>query len=109
MGFSNEHSSLVANVGHLIMGFVSPQHHVVFDDLFQTVFSSGCDDALLDSICNHLCEYSRDNYLGDEFDSSGNLVYHHPPVDDVWLNEAEHEQRSQRERLRFQKELTEER
>jgi hypothetical protein len=47
LGFSDEHSSLVANVRNLFTGFVSPQFHVVFDDLFQTVFSSGNDDVLV--------------------------------------------------------------
>eukprot|EP00804_Cyclotella_cryptica_P014513 CCRYP_004809-RB/>CCRYP_004809-RB protein AED:0.52 eAED:0.36 QI:0/0/0/1/0/0/2/0/183 len=54
MGFSDGHSSLVANVCHLATGFVSPQYHVVFDDLLQTVFSSGDNDALVNSICNNL-------------------------------------------------------
>lgn len=50
MGFSDKHSSLVANVRHRTTGFVSPQYHVVFDDLFQTVFN----DALVNTICNNL-------------------------------------------------------
>jgi hypothetical protein len=54
LGYSDEHSSLVANVRHLGMGYVSPQSHVVFDDLFETVFSSGSDDDLVDSICENL-------------------------------------------------------
>ncbi len=37
LGYSDEHSSLTANVGHLSMSYVSPQFHVVFDDLFETV------------------------------------------------------------------------
>ena len=37
LGFSDEHSSLVANVRHLTTGHVSPQFHVVFDDHFHTV------------------------------------------------------------------------
>ena len=38
VGFSEQHS-LVAKVRHLTTGHVSPQYHVVFDDLFQTVFN----------------------------------------------------------------------
>ena len=53
LGYSDEHSSLIANIRHLKMGFVSPQYHVVFDDLFETVFSSGANDALVDSICEN--------------------------------------------------------
>ena len=54
LGYSDEHSSLVANVRHLTTGHVSPQYHVVFDDLFQTVFSSGKNDAVVDAISNLL-------------------------------------------------------
>ena len=107
LGFSDEHSSLVANVRNLSTGFVSPQFHVVFDDLFQTVFSSGDNDVLVDRICNKLFEYNRDIYAEDEFDSVGNLVYRPPPLDDVWLDESE--RRDRREHLRRQRELTEER
>ncbi len=54
LGYSDDHSSLVANVRHLGTGYVSPQYHVVFDDFFKTVFSSGSNDALVDSICENL-------------------------------------------------------
>jgi hypothetical protein len=40
IGFSDEHSSLVANVRHLTIHFISPQFHLVFDDLFETVMGS---------------------------------------------------------------------
>jgi hypothetical protein len=53
LGYSDEHSSLVANIRHLKTGYVSPQYHNVFDDLFKTVFSSGTDDALVDSLCEN--------------------------------------------------------
>jgi len=71
MGFSNEHLSLVDNVQNLSTGFVSPQYHVVFDDLFQTVFSSGDNYALLDAICNDLLDYNLNIYAEDELGSSG--------------------------------------
>ncbi len=58
---------------------MSPQYHVVFDDLFQTVFSPGNDGVLVDRICNELFEYNRDVYAEDEFDSVGNPVYRPPP------------------------------
>ena len=38
LGFSEQHSTLVANVCHLPTGFVSPQNHCVFDDIFATVY-----------------------------------------------------------------------
>ena len=39
LGFSGEHSSLVANVRHLGTGYISTQFHLIFGDLFQTGFS----------------------------------------------------------------------
>ena len=89
LGFSDEHSSLVANVRNLSTSFVSPQYHVVFDDLFQTVFSSGDNDTVVDEICNNLCEFDRDVYAEDEFDVQRNLVYPTPPLDEVQFDESE--------------------
>ncbi len=79
----------MANVHHLSTGYVSPQYHLVFDDLFETVFSTG-NDALLDDICNHLFDSDRDFYLyDDEITSNDPLVYHLPPLDEVCLSEPE--------------------
>ena len=50
VGFSDEHSSLVANVWHLTTGYISPLFHVVFDDLFETVNCIGVDDRIVESI-----------------------------------------------------------
>ncbi|KAL7489222.1 hypothetical protein ACHAW6_014841, partial [Cyclotella cf. meneghiniana] len=41
-------------------------YHVVFDDLFQTVFSSGDNNPVVDEICNDLFEFNRDIYAEDE-------------------------------------------
>jgi hypothetical protein len=49
IGFSDEHSSLVANVRHLSTNFISPQFHVVFDDLFKTVNRIGVDEPVIES------------------------------------------------------------
>jgi hypothetical protein len=62
---------------------------VVFDDLFQTVFSSGGNDALVDTICKNLFDFNRDVYAEAEFDSSCKIVYWPPPLDEVWLDESE--------------------
>jgi hypothetical protein len=56
LGYSDEHSSLVGNVHHLSTGYVSPQFHVVFDDLFETVVCNGDNDAVINSICDRLFE-----------------------------------------------------
>jgi hypothetical protein len=55
-GYSDEHSSLVANVRHLSTSYVSPQFHVVFDDLFETVVCNGDNAAVINSICDGLFE-----------------------------------------------------
>lgn len=54
LGFSREHSSMVALVRNLRTGHVSPQYHCVFDDLYQTVFSSKYDVRSAEEICDIL-------------------------------------------------------
>ncbi len=89
LGFSDSHSSLVVNIHHLSTGYVSPQYHLVFDNLFEMIFSTG-NDALLDDICNHLFDSNCNFYLyDDEITSDDPLVYHPPPLDDIWLSEPE--------------------
>ena len=56
LGYSDEHSSLVATVRHLPTGHMSPQFHVVFDDLFATVVCNGDNDVVINSICDGLFE-----------------------------------------------------
>jgi len=69
-------------------GYVSPQFHVVFDDLFETVIRTGDNDAVINSICDGLFDRNRELYVEDEFDSDGMLVYKPPPLHEVWLDEA---------------------
>ena len=85
LGYSDKHSSLVALVCHLGTGYVSPQYHVVFNDLFETVFSSGANNALVDSICENLYGTSCGIYATDTYNANDNLVYKPPPLDEVWL------------------------
>ena len=58
---------------------MSPQYHVVYDDLFQTVFSAGQSTSLVDTICEELFTTSCEVYDTDEYDAEDNLVYcpHH--------------------------------
>ncbi len=56
LGYLDKHSSLVVNVRHLLTGYVSPQLHVLFDDLFETVVCYGDNDAVINSICDGLFE-----------------------------------------------------
>ena len=102
LGFSDEHSSLVANIRNLTTGYISPQYHVVFDDLFETVGGSGEADEVVDTVCAKLFENSRDWYVEEEHDENGELIYSPPPLDEVWLTEPE--RRSRREELSRQRE-----
>ncbi len=88
LGYSDKHSSLVANVRHLSTGYVSPQFHVVFDVLFETVVCTGDNDAVINNICNGLFERNQELYVEDKFDADGMLVYKPPPLHKVWLDEA---------------------
>ncbi len=92
VGFSDEHSSMVVNVQHLTAGYISPQFHVVFDDLFETVNRTGADDRVVKSICNGLFQRNRESYAEDELDEVGNLIYRPPPIHEAWLDEAERHQ-----------------
>ena len=62
LGFSDEHSTLVANVWNLTTGYISPQYHVVFDDLFETEIWEGENEPVIDRICNDLFDSSREWY-----------------------------------------------
>ena len=60
LGFSDKHSTLVANVRHLTTGYVSLQYHCVFDDLFTTVFWADKGNEVTDALDQMLWENSRD-------------------------------------------------
>jgi hypothetical protein len=92
VGFSDKNSSMVANVRHLTTGYISPQFHVVFDDLFETVNRTGADDRVVKSICNGLFQRNQELYAEDELDEVGNLIYRPPPLHEVWPDKAERRQ-----------------
>ncbi len=84
LGFSDVHSSLVVHVWYLSTGYVLPQYHLVFDDLFETVFNTG-NYALIYDIYNHLFGFDCNFYFYDNvFTSEDPLVYHLPPLDSWW-------------------------
>ncbi len=85
LGFSEQHSSLVATVRHLTTGHVSPQFHVVFDDHFYTVYGDGTNDAYTNAICTQLWDSSRELYVHDEYGPDGSLIYSPPPLNKIWL------------------------
>ncbi len=88
VGFSDEHSSLVANVHHLSTNFISPKFHIVFDDLFETVKRIGVDEPVIESICQDLFQLNRELYAKEELEKAGNIIYQPPPLHEVWLDEA---------------------
>ncbi len=88
VGFSDERSSLLANVQHMSTNFISPQFHVVFDDLFKTVNHTGIDEPVVKAICQGLSQHKRELYADKELNKAGNIIYQPPPLHKVWLNEA---------------------
>ncbi|KAL7549760.1 hypothetical protein ACHAWF_013025 [Thalassiosira exigua] len=100
LGFSDQHSSLLALVRHLGTSFVSPQYHVVFDNKLERVYSAGADDEVVDAIYKDLFENSRDWYVKLEYNEDGMLVYEPPQLDTVWLSEPD--QLEHKKRLREQ-------
>ncbi len=80
--------SLVANVRHLSTGHVSPQFHVVFDDLIETMIRNGDNDVVVNSICNGSFDWNRKLYVEDELDADDVSIYKPPPLHEVWLNET---------------------
>jgi hypothetical protein len=92
VGFSDKHSSLVANVRHLSTNFISPKFHVVFDCLFETVNRTGVDKPVVESICQDLFQLNRELYAEEELDKAGNHIYQPPPLHEIWLDEAGQQQ-----------------
>ena len=101
--FSNDHSSLMVNVCNLSIRYISPQFHLVFDDLFETVIRTKDDESVFNTIHNDMFELNRDWYDKDEHDDNGKLFYRPPPLEDVWIDEQgrrnlRHELENQRKR-----------
>ena len=63
LGFSDDHSSLVARIRNLATNFVSPQFHVVFDDKFTTIENDvRLEDTEVEEIFTELFGTCRDHY-----------------------------------------------
>ena len=87
IGFSDNHSTLVATFRNFKRGYISPQYHIVFDDLFETKFRRDENNPVIDQICNDILNYSQDWYAEEEYDPEGQLIYRPTPLADVWLDE----------------------
>ena len=65
LGISDDHSSLVTHDRSLRTVYVIPKFLVVFDELFQIVFSLGDNDMLVNAVCNQLFESNWNVYAED--------------------------------------------
>ena len=76
MGFNKMHSTQVGLVLNLLTGSISPQYHVVFDDMFSTVMSiTATDPEVWISLVTS--RNSRIQVMLDQEDD--------PELDDEWL------------------------
>jgi hypothetical protein len=76
-----EHSSSVALALNLTTGFISPQFHVVHDDLFATITSYWDDGTFDPGHWNTIIQSGEEHY----YDPST----HPPPLTDEWLSPSE--------------------
>ena len=89
LGFSSEHSTTVGLLRNIRTGNITPQYHVVIDELFNTVPNVDFGLAILDSSFlnkrwDELLRFHRDFYLpenltSEEFNSL-------PPLDEEWIS-----------------------
>ena len=92
MGFSKMHSTQVGLVLNLLTGSISPQFHVVFDDMFSTVMSSTAADPEV-WIRLVTSRNSRIQVMLDKEDD--------PELYDEWLTDNERLTRFSKARERF--------
>ena len=95
IGFSDEHSTLVENIRNLRTGYISPQYHLIFDDLFGTTVHTGDNYPVIDNIHNELFDSIRDWYTEEEFKPDGQLIYRPPPLAENFLDERGRRERKE--------------
>ena len=90
LGKSSTHASSVGIIRNLRTGYISPQFHVVYDDLFQTVMGGYEEnDTSSDQIWSSLVQ-------GNSEDVTKQAAVEHEPISQVnvdWLNPTELQQR----------------
>ena len=89
MGFRNMHSTQAGLVLNLLTGSISPQYHVVFDEIFSTVMSSTATDP---EVCIRLVT-SRNSRIQVMLDQEDD-----PELDDELLTADEQLTRSRKAR-----------
>ena len=63
LGFLEQYSSLIADFQHLNHAHISPQYHIVFGYLFETAYSTGENDPIVNAVCNKLFDHKHDWYV----------------------------------------------
>ena len=97
LGFSDEHSTLVAKVRNLATNHVSLQFHIVFDELFSTIYNdTKLSDTKIEVIFNELFHDCRENFSEDIPVPEGATPTvpvdprdESPELGDEWLSEPE--------------------
>ena len=75
------------NVLNLRTGYISPQYHLVFDDLFETTVYTGDNDPVVNNTCNDNFDSRHNWYAKEEFDPDVKLIYLPPPLADASLDD----------------------
>jgi hypothetical protein len=115
LGFSDQHSSTVGLVRNLATNFVSPQFHVVFDDLFTSIYNNvRMDDSKLENLFTKLFETCHEWYGEDSEITGGGNEGIPLEISDQWLTEPEKREKQGRieierkRRVKAQREIDEE-
>lgn len=74
LGVSPVHSTTVGRVLHLVTGHISPQFHLVYDELFTTVASSSKDEQLTTVEWTTLLDMNGHEHTLDTTDVQGDIV-----------------------------------
>ena len=106
LGISPEHSSTVGRILNLRTGSISPQYHVVYDDLYTTVPNAETGglinpDEFDAAQWRQLLETGTERYYEDEYDERGNLIPP-PELSDDWLTPPEQAERTRARQQRRQ-------
>ena len=93
LGVSKEHASNVANILNLNTGNISPQFHVVHDDLFTTVSNAGAmnldDEGFDEGQWRKLVSSGHEKYLDEEDSDTAKGSSSQPHLHDEWLTKKE--------------------
>ena len=90
LGRSRTHASSIGLIKNMTTGYLSTQFHVVYDDFFTTVASTG-DNVALEETWNYIYQFMREAFRDeDDLDRV-------PELTDEWMTESETERRQRPE------------